>query len=282
MRSIYVTAFTICLAATVFSQNNTTPYPASGNLGIGSGTLQSAAAFTLHVHGTTDYYEAGKGGGSPVSLGYTSRIGLTNTTTGLTANDGLLMRMSSLNFVIDNKENGNMTLTTGNVNFVLSGTNNRAWLGGTQSSNAEFAAFNISGSSDNGLYVRTLHAGKVGITIRSNTATDNAIQVMGTTGSTRNFSVKANGEVYARKYTTTLSAIPDYVFEPTYKLMSLEELRYYLATNKHLPNIPSAAEYAETGVDLGELNRLLLEKTEELTLYILQLEERIKRLEQKQ
>jgi hypothetical protein len=59
----------------------------------------------------------------------------------------------------------------------------------------------------------------------------------------------------------------------------LDELRSYITTNKHLPNVPSANEFAETGVDLGELNRLLLEKVEELTLYILQLEERTKRLE---
>lgn len=62
--------------------------------------------------------------------------------------------------------------------------------------------------------------------------------------------------------------------------MSLPELRKFVQENRHLPNIPSAAEYAEKGVDLGEMNRLLLEKTEKLTLYILQLEERLKVLEE--
>ena len=102
---------------------------------------------------------------------------------------------------------------------------------------------------------------------------------MGTNGTDRNFSVQANGHVFARKYTTTLANIPDYVFNSDYNLMPLSDLRTYINTNKHLPNIPSATEYEETGVDLGELNRLLLEKTEELTLYILQLEERLSKLE---
>ncbi|PZE15819.1 hypothetical protein DNU06_16230 [Putridiphycobacter roseus] len=89
-----------------------------------------------------------------------------------------------------------------------------------------------------------------------------------------------NGFVFARKYTTTLASIPDYVFEPDYKLLTFDELRVYIEENKHLPNIPSAEQYEETGVDLGELNRLLLEKVEELTLYTLQLEERLSKLEE--
>ena len=108
---------------------------------------------------------------------------------------------------------------------------------------------------------------------------DDALQVFGANSSIKNFKVTGAGEVFARRYTTTLNNIPDYVFNPNYKLLSLEELRSYISTNKHLPNVPSANEFAETGVDLGELNRVLLEKVEELTLYILQLEDRMKMLE---
>ncbi|MNY18686.1 hypothetical protein D3C86_1520820 [compost metagenome] len=63
--------------------------------------------------------------------------------------------------------------------------------------------------------------------------------------------------------------------------MPLNELKEFIRVNSHLPNVPSAAEYAETGVDLGEMNRVLLEKVEELTLYILQMEDRLKSLEEK-
>ena len=72
----------------------------------------------------------------------------------------------------------------------------------------------------------------------------------------------------------------DYVFDDEYRLMSLDELSEFIKTNKHLPNIPSEAEVMKEGsFELGEMNKMLLEKIEELTLYILQQEERIKALE---
>jgi len=65
---------------------------------------------------------------------------------------------------------------------------------------------------------------------------------------------------------------PDYVFNSDYKLMSLEELEKSIIKNKHLPNIPSAADItADKGFEVGEMNRKLLEKVEELTLYIIEL-----------
>jgi hypothetical protein len=63
--------------------------------------------------------------------------------------------------------------------------------------------------------------------------------------------------------------IPDYVFEPDYRLMSLEELQCYLQREKHLPNLPSAAEVREKGLNLASFQMRLLEKIEELTLYAL-------------
>lgn len=71
----------------------------------------------------------------------------------------------------------------------------------------------------------------------------------------------------------------DYVFNKDYQLKSFEELRLFIAKNKHLPNIPAAAEIEKNGLDVGDMQRRLTEKIEELTLYILQLEERLKKLE---
>lgn len=68
----------------------------------------------------------------------------------------------------------------------------------------------------------------------------------------------------------------DYVFEPTYQLKSLDELENYININKHLPNMPSAKEVAENGIDMASMNAKLLEKIEELYLYTLQLEKKIK------
>jgi hypothetical protein len=76
----------------------------------------------------------------------------------------------------------------------------------------------------------------------------------------------------------TLS-VPDYVFEPGYDLPTLEELRAFVEREKHLPNVPSAEEVRRDGLNVSRFQMTLLEKIEELTLYTLQQEDRIGRLE---
>ncbi len=62
---------------------------------------------------------------------------------------------------------------------------------------------------------------------------------------------------------------PDYVFKPNYKRLTLGEVEKFIAINGHLPNVPSATEMAATGNNLGKTDVKLLEKVEELTLYLL-------------
>ncbi len=71
---------------------------------------------------------------------------------------------------------------------------------------------------------------------------------------------------------------PDYVFEADYLMMSLDELRDFISENKHLPGVPSASEMETNGINLEEMNYMLLEKIEELTLHILGQQERIEKL----
>jgi hypothetical protein len=79
-----------------------------------------------------------------------------------------------------------------------------------------------------------------------------------------------NGQVHATEVRVTTNVPgPDYVFEKDYKLTSLEEIKNYIDQNKHLPEIPSAKEMEKNGVQLGEMNMLLLKKIEELTLYVI-------------
>lgn len=69
---------------------------------------------------------------------------------------------------------------------------------------------------------------------------------------------------------STTSDWADYVFAPDYKLMSLKEVEQFTIENKHLPNIPSAAEMVTNGLDVAQMDAKLLEKVEELTLYIIE------------
>ncbi len=91
-----------------------------------------------------------------------------------------------------------------------------------------------------------------------------------------------NGRIHATevKVTATVPG-PDYVFEESYVLPSLEEVKSYIDENKHLPEVPSAKEMEKNGINLGEMNMLLLKKMEEMTLYLIEQEKRIKVLEEK-
>lgn len=88
-----------------------------------------------------------------------------------------------------------------------------------------------------------------------------------------------NGTINAKKIKVTATGWPDYVFEENYQLPSLKETAAYIKIHKHLPDIPAAAEIAKNGQDLGEMNKLLLQKVEELTLHLIELQAKVDKLE---
>ncbi|WP_430409155.1 hypothetical protein [Kordia sp.] len=73
----------------------------------------------------------------------------------------------------------------------------------------------------------------------------------------------------------------DYVFAKNYKLKPLEEVESFINENGHLPNVPSAEEVESDGLNLGEMDAKLLEKIEELTLYVIELKKEINELKKK-
>ncbi len=77
-----------------------------------------------------------------------------------------------------------------------------------------------------------------------------------------------NGTIHAKEVRVDMNVPgPDYVFEEGYDLLSLSEIEAYINANNHLPEIPTAAEIEANGLQLGEMNMLLLKKIEELTLH---------------
>ncbi len=134
----------------------------------------------------------------------------------------------------------------------------------------------------------TIYTNQMPFTISTNYAQRMIITTDGNVGIGTNspgtFKLAVEGKVGAREVQVLLTnPWPDYVFKPEYKLMSLEELQLYIATNKHLPEIPSADEVKINGHKLGEMDVLLLKKVEELTLYMIELKNEnaalIKRIE---
>ncbi|HEU4555607.1 MAG TPA: hypothetical protein VFS25_22365 [Chitinophaga sp.] len=96
------------------------------------------------------------------------------------------------------------------------------------------------------------------------------------------YKLAVEGTIGARKVKVTQSSWADFVFAPGYSLPSLQEVEKYIITHRHLPDIPTAAEVQQDGQDLGEMNKKLLQKVEELTLYIIQLEKKNNAMEQQQ
>jgi len=95
-------------------------------------------------------------------------------------------------------------------------------------------------------------------------------------------SLTVNGNIHAKEVKVDLSVpAPDYVFEDSYKNLSLKEIEEYIKSNKHLPDVPSAKEIEKNGIDLGVMNMLLLKKIEELTLHVILLEKEVQKLKSK-
>jgi hypothetical protein len=82
-------------------------------------------------------------------------------------------------------------------------------------------------------------------------------------------------EIKTNSLNVKVNNVADYVFNEDYNLRSLEELEQFIKVNKHLPDVPSATELEATGLDVAEMNNLLLQKIEELTLYVIELEKRV-------
>jgi hypothetical protein len=93
---------------------------------------------------------------------------------------------------------------------------------------------------------------------------------IGTTN-TSNYKLAVEGTIGTRRLKITQQATwADFVFQSDYQLPSLQEVENYINTNKHLSGIPSESEVKKEGIDVGEMNKLLLQKVEELTLYMIE------------
>ncbi|MDF2452692.1 MAG: hypothetical protein K0S26_2196 [Bacteroidota bacterium] len=100
-------------------------------------------------------------------------------------------------------------------------------------------------------------------------------------GSAANAMLSVDGLILAKEIKVAIANThwADYVFEKNYKLIPLQEVEKYIVKNKHLPEVPSNLEVENDGIDLVETNAVLLKKIEELTLYLIEQDKRIEKLE---
>jgi len=194
--------------------------------------------------------------------------------------------------------NGNIRLSQSSSLFFdnMNGSFISQTAGGALDIDASLAVGNgnitLSPASSKGLYLNYIGGSNVFFCNGSSTP----ISVVNSNGSMgiatltvpSGYKLAVAGNAIAESMTVKLQADwPDYVFKIGHNLMPLADVKTYIDKNQHLPEIPSAAEVAKDGQNLGEMNKLLLKKVEELTLYLIdkdkQLqsqEERLKAVEQ--
>ena len=99
-------------------------------------------------------------------------------------------------------------------------------------------------------------------------------------GSYAGYTLSVAGDMIAKRCVIEIDSWADYVFKKDYKLPSLSSVESYVSENKHLPGVPSEDEIKTKGVDMGEMNKILMQKVEELTLYMIDLQKQNKSLQE--
>ena len=186
--------------------------------------------------------------------------------------------------------NGIFTISAGNINeptrWEIHGTNNTFAIKDFNANRYRLWIARESGNVGIGENDpdEKLHVGG-NVIVDGNQTINGFLMIKGTSNATSDgeneILLGDDGFIRAREIKVDIDDIPtpDYVFKADYKLMSLKDLKTFVEKNNHLPNVKSEAEFKKEGTySLGEMNMKLLEKVEELTLYVLDLQAQIDEL----
>lgn len=224
-------------------------------VGLNAGSKNNSSANTFVGRATNYYTEAGA---KNVSIGFGAGSGTGATTTNGTGN-----------VLIGNRAG---YYETGDNKLYIANSNTTTPL--------IYGEFPTSTPAYGGKLIFNTRAG-IGVTTFPTT-----VMVGSTSTNVSAFKMFVNGGIVARNSILTgAGAWADYVFEENYPLKSLDEVEAFIKQNGHLPNVPSAEQVDNWGIDVGKMSPLQQEKIEELTLYIIaqnkKLEEQKARIEAK-
>ncbi len=284
---------TLVLLFTAFSSQAQNTFPSTGNVGIGTTSPASALDVNgaIALRGVTAYESKAFATASDGTVVVASGARIRGTYT-LTFEAGYRLQTvvllanatqydyNSCSLSVLSNTYYNSSVVMSNFRFVFSSDNSVVYLvfdiSNRNGGALVTAIFNGTGvyppqwggilpASPNagGLYPLVVNMGKVGIN----------------TTDTKGYNFAVNGNAIATSMTVKLYANwPDYVFKPDYVLPALTDVKTYIDQNHHLPEVPSEQEVAKKGLNLGEMNRLLLKKMEEMTLYMIEAKEDIDQL----
>lgn len=301
----------LCISSLHLHAQNT--FPSTGNVGIGTISpvvpLEVNGELKWHGHNAGNPrslqigYSGGNYGGIGYNIGYTTYTGIFNrplidkssylefwhggfrfygTSNGSAASDvSLNGGGSNLNLFATIADDGSFGLGTASPQYKLDVHGDARF---TQflhlTSDNQEIQFYRGGSLYGYLWssARGLHWGKGSESTSINVNNDGniGIGILETQG----YKLAVAGSIIAESVKVKLRrAWPDYVFEKGYHVQSIKEVEEFIKRNGHLPEIPPRAEIEAEGLELGEINSRLLKKIEELTLYIIDIEKRLKRIE---
>lgn len=294
-----------------FAQTNT--FPSSGNVGIGTVTptatleVYKAGDSYVKVHSGADNYSY-----LHLTDGTSSGYLIKNNTgsAGNGASVGGLYTYIDAGYDYQHFEGSSPRLTIksgGNVGvgtispdtkFHIKGSNNMLKIENINTSSNQYAQMNLkAGTADNYIWSNNqnspgFYGGSSALNIYTGQDSPIAFFTNGTnermridgagniaigTTDPQGYKLAVNGNMIAESVKVKLhGSWPDYVFKNNYSLQTLPEVEKYIQINKHLPGIPSEEQVKKEGLDLGEMNAKLLQKIEELTLYLIEQNKEIK------
>src|SRR6185503_13022233 len=158
----------------------------------------------------------------------------------------------------------------GTLNVIGSATDAPAFsISDSRTAGHQYTFYNgVSGTGNLDIFDQTTNAYRFTINSSGNIG-------IGTT-SPGSYMLAVNGNVHARQVNVDVTGWGDYVFKSNYVLAPLSMVKAYVDQYHHLPEIPSEQQIAKDGLNLGEMNKLLVKKVEELTLYLIKKDQQIK------